>query len=471
MTERALQRQTNGLWLACLAALTLLRLILAGTLPVAPDEAYYWLWSRHLQAGYYDHPPMVAFFIRAGTLIFGHTALGVRLLGPLSAAAGSWLLWRAAEDFWPGRHAGLIAAGLFNATLLAGTGAVLITPDTPLLLFWTAALAILGRLLSGRDRRWWLGLGAAGGAALLSKYTGGLLIAAVGLWLLSSREGRRQLGSPWPWAGLALAVLIFAPNLAWNATHGWVSYIKQGSRIAAFAPARALRFLAELLLGQIGLATPLVFGLMAAGVWRMARLHSPSAQALLWITLLPAGVFLEHGMFDRVQANWPAIIYPGACIAASGLPGILLARWLKPALGLGFAMTLGVYLQSIAAVFPLPPARDPIALQLAGWERFSVMLGARHAAFVTADDYATAAELAFHASRGETVAAFGRRWRYLDLPGTQPLGGKSGVLVTRRANAACPAQLGSLTRLSPHGPVMRYRLCQVPAMPDGRLLP
>ena len=469
MISRADERQTHGFWLACLAALTLLRLVLAGTLPLAPDEAYYWLWSRHLQAGYYDHPPMVAFFIRAGTLIFGPGALGIRLLGPLSMAAGSWLLWRAAEDFWPRRHAGLVAAGLFNATLLAGA-AVLITPDTPLLLSWTAALAILGRLVSGGDRRWWLGLGAAAGFALFSKYTGALLIAAVGLWLLTSPEGRRELRSPWPWAGLALALLIFAPNLAWNATHDWVSYIKQGSRIAAFEPARASRFLAELLLGQIGLATPLVFGLMAAGVWRLAGLRSPPARLLLWMTLLPTGIFLEHGMFDRVQANWPAILYPGACVAAGRLPEIVLARWLKPALGLGFAVTLMVYLQCVTAVFPLPPARDPIALQLAGWDRFSAALSAEHAAFVTADDYATAAELAFHAPRGEAVAAFGARWRYLNLPGTRALAGKSGILVTRREDVACPDQLGSLTRFSPRGPVMRYRLCRIAAMPDGSLL-
>ena len=57
----------TGLGLVALAVLTLLRLALAARLPLAPDEAYYFLWSRHLQAGYFDHPPMVALWIRAGT--------------------------------------------------------------------------------------------------------------------------------------------------------------------------------------------------------------------------------------------------------------------------------------------------------------------------------------------------------------------------------------------------------------------
>ena len=79
-------------WLAALAALTALRLVVAAVTPLAPDEAYYWVWSRDLQGGYLDHPPMVALFIRAGTLMVGENVLGVRLMGPLSLALGSVLL-------------------------------------------------------------------------------------------------------------------------------------------------------------------------------------------------------------------------------------------------------------------------------------------------------------------------------------------------------------------------------------------
>ncbi len=470
MIETASPRETHGIWLLTLLALTGLRLILAGTIPLAPDEAYYWLWSQHLQAGYYDHPPMVALFIRAGTLLAGSTSFGIRLSGPLSAAAGSYFLWRSAEDFCPRRHAGLIAAGLFNATLIAGAGAILITPDTPLLLFWSAALAATGRLWASRDPRWWLAIGAAAGCALLSKYTGVLLIAALGLWLASSGEGRRQLKTPWPWTGLALALAIFAPNLAWNQAHHWVSYLKQGGRVAQFDPARAAQFLGELILGQIGLATPIIFGLFTCAIWRLCHARNTVAQLLLWLTLLPAAVFLEHAFFDRVQANWPAIIAPGACIAAACLPAATVSRWLKPALALGFGTTMLVYAQSAIALFPLPPARDPTALQLAGWSAFATQLAVTQAPFVTADDYATTAELAFHAPQGVVVAGFDPRWQYLTFPPSAALAGKSGILVTRRANSACPILLGTLTRRSSHGPVMTYRLCSFTATSHGSLL-
>ena len=137
-----------------LAALTVVRLLVAGFAPLSADEAYYWVWSRALAPGYLDHPPMVALWIRAGTELAGQGAYGIRLLGPFAAALGSVLLARAAEDLFPGRRLGVPAAVLLNSTLLLGAGAVTMTPDTPLLLFWTAALWALARLhATGRPKR------------------------------------------------------------------------------------------------------------------------------------------------------------------------------------------------------------------------------------------------------------------------------------------------------------------------------
>ncbi|HTQ70305.1 MAG TPA: glycosyltransferase family 39 protein, partial [Acidocella sp.] len=167
-----------NLALAALLALTALRLALAASLPLVPDEAYYFLWSTHLQPGYFDHPPMVALWIRAGTMLLGPSPLGARLLGPLSTLAGSLLAWDAAERLFPGRRAGITAAACLNATLMFGAGAVLMTPDTPLLFFWTAGLWAMARLIQSGNPRWWLAVGLAAGLALLSKYTGLLFILA-----------------------------------------------------------------------------------------------------------------------------------------------------------------------------------------------------------------------------------------------------------------------------------------------------
>ena len=122
---------------------------MAALLPLSPDEAYYWVWSRALAPGYADHPPMVALWIRAGTWVAGDCALGVRLLGPLSAALGSALLWDTAERLLPARNAGIWAVLLLNSMLLAGAGAIIVTPDSPLLFFWTCALWAMARLIAG----------------------------------------------------------------------------------------------------------------------------------------------------------------------------------------------------------------------------------------------------------------------------------------------------------------------------------
>ncbi len=305
-------------FLLALLALTAIRLWIAAQTPLSPDEAYYWVWSRALAPGYLDHPPMVALFVRLGTILAGPSVLGVRLLAPVSALIGSLLLASAAEDLFPGRRAGAWAAILLNATLLMAAGAVTMTPDTPLLLFWTATLWALARFVVTDKGGWWLLAGLFAGLALDSKYTGLLLFVGAGLWLIAVPALRAWLWR-WPvWVGTGLGFLLFAPVLAWNAGHGFASFAKQGGRSAVWHP--GLRFLGELLAGQIGLATPLVFALAVAGVVAAARRfwreRAPGDGLLLAVGALPALVFLEHAIGDRVQANWPAICYPAALIAA-----------------------------------------------------------------------------------------------------------------------------------------------------------
>ncbi len=457
----------NAWALAALAILTLLRLVLAARLPLAPDEAYYVLWSRHLQAGYFDHPPMVAFWIRAGTLLLGNTPLGIRLGGPLAGAVGSLLVWRAGEDFWPGRQAGLVAAALLNATLMVGVGAIVMTPDTPLFFFWTAGVAALGRLAITGRRRWWLAVGAAAGAALLSKYTGLLFIAGIGAWLLATIQGRAALTTLWPWAGAATALLIFLPNLLWNADHGWVSLLKQGSRTAGFEPARAAQYFAELCAGQIGLATPIIFILIIFGVWRLGPAHP-----LLWLTVIPGLVFLEHVVSGRVQANWPAVLYPSGCLAAAASPLPRLRRWFGPALGLGLTLTALTYDQALGAPFPLPPRTDPTALQFAGWGQLAAdaqnAAARQHAAFITSDEYATAAEIALRRG-GVDIIGYDRRWSYFGFLPARP--GAVGVLVTRRRDTACPEQLGEIFRDRRGAIIATFKICRFVAPSGSVILP
>ncbi|HEY4173251.1 MAG TPA: glycosyltransferase family 39 protein, partial [Rhodopila sp.] len=251
---------------AALAVVTLIRLAVAATAPLAPDETYYWVWSHALAFGYLDHPPMVALWIRAGTILAGQNAFGLRLLGPLAAAAASLLLFDAARVLFPRTNAAIVAVMLLNASLLLGVGTVIMTPDSPLLFFWTATLWAVARIVAGGPGVWWLLAGMFGGAALDSKYTALLLWIGVGLWALLVPVGRSWLCRWQPWAACAIGFVMFAPVLLWNAAHGWVGFVKQGGRVEDWRPARAAGFLAELVGGQIGLATPLVWVLCMIGL-------------------------------------------------------------------------------------------------------------------------------------------------------------------------------------------------------------
>jgi len=463
----------HALWLAALAALTLVRLVAAAIAPLAPDEAYYWIYSRALAPGYLDAPPMVALWIRAGTHLAGQGALGVRLLGPLAGAVGTLLLYDAANRLSPARGAGLAAALFLNATLLFGSGTVIMTPDTPLLFFWTACLWALARLLRSNHPAWWLAIGLFAGLALASKYTAVLLWLGIGLWLLAAPSQRRWWRSPALWAGSLLGAAMFLPVVLWNAHHHWASFLRQGGRVEDWHPARAAQFLAELIGSQFGLATPILFVLLVAGAaWavRRARRERDPAAVLLCALILPGAVlFLQHALGDRVQGNWPAILYPAASIAAAGLDTQRWIRWRKPAVALGFAITLLVYLQAATFALPLPARADPVARQLAGWPELArsvdAIRRAQGAACIASDEYGTAAELARALPPDVVALAVGRRWRLFSLP--PPPGNEGSCILVRRPGGSPPAgwrvadPLGGVSRISGTSTVQRFALWRV----------
>jgi hypothetical protein len=444
---------------AALAVVTVIRLVVAGFAPLAPDETYYWVWSHALAPGYLDHPPMVALWIRAGTFLAGQNALGVRLLGPLAGFAASWMLYDAGRVLFPGTKAGVVAVLLLNATLLLGVGTVIMTPDSPLLFFWTATLWAMARVAAGGPGVWWLAAGVFGGLALDSKYTALLLWVGVGLWVLLVPAVRFWLRRWQPWAACAIGFLLFAPVLAWNAEHGWAGFIRQGGRVEDWHPSRTLGFLAELIGGQIGLATPLIWALCMAGLWvagwQAVQRRSPEWSLLAALSVPPVLMFLQHVSGDRVQGNWPAIIYPALVGAAGGLA--VRRSFLIGAVALGFAITGLAYVQASTGLIPLPPRFDPITMRLAGWDGLARQVGmfrdSTGAAYVAADGYALASELAWWLPSGARVAGADERWTLTTLPAVR-IAGQVGLLVRddRRADPPDPGmwkdveRIGTVTR-------------------------
>jgi len=472
--ESAIPLQALAWLLAALSGLTLTRLWVAASVPLAPDEAYYWVWSRALATGYFDHPPMVALFIRFGTWLAGDTALGVRLLGPISAALGAVMIWHTGQRLFPRLRAGLVGATMLTAMPLFGAGAIIITPDTPLLLFWTGGLWAMAQIATGASPWWWLVVGLFSGLAMASKLSALFLIVGIILWLVVA--ARHWLRRPAPYFAAVAALIVFAPVVWWNANHGWVTFIKQGGRVLDWHPVRAGQFLLELVGGQLALATPILLVLFVAGVSYALRQARHAGDAKFWL-LASVGIvtgiaMVQHAFGDRVQPNWPAIFYPAAAIAAAALPGSAWGKWRVAGIVVGFAATAIIYLQAIDAPFSLLVAREPVTRQLGGWQNLAVEIDvarlASGASFIAIDNYGVAAELAMAMPPDVEVVAFAPRWLHFDLPAAR-LAGRKGLLIVN--NGGLPsgrlwknvAMIGNSTRRSGDALIAAYPLYRVTA--------
>lgn len=350
--------------------------------PLTEDEAYYRLWARVLQFGYLDHPPMVAWWIRAGTAAVGDTGLGVRLVSGLAAGATSLLIAGLAEDLGADPPLARRAALWWNATLLVAPGGALAIPDAPATLFWVLTLRLAVRAEKTRSTGAWALAGLAAGLACLSKYSALFLGPGLLLWLAASPDGRRRLRTPGPWVALGAAVIAFSPNILWNASHGWMTFAKQFSRVGAGRP--TFRFLPELLLGQALLLNPVITGfILAPGGARPAKLAP--ARRFLRATSLPFLAYLAiHSLHDRVQAHWPAPVYPalatlGAMAAARARAGGIAARFAAAAAPLGLSLGGLVLLHLALPASDIRGLRDPAAM-VRGWPGFAHAVDAEAAA-------------------------------------------------------------------------------------------
>jgi 4-amino-4-deoxy-L-arabinose transferase-like glycosyltransferase len=434
--ELRLVRNTAVTILALVAA----RLVAAAWTPLTFDEAYYWMWSKHLAGGYYDHPPGVAVVIRLGTMIAGDTELGVRLVSILLALPMSWAVYRAATILFGGVRVAATATMLLNVTLMAAVGTLIVTPDAPLLVAASFVLFFLSKVLQTGRGAWWLAVGAAVGAALLSKYTALFFGPAILIWLLIVPKLRRWLVSPWPYLGGLVALAIFSPVILWNADHHWVSFIKQigRARIEDFRPA----FIGELIPTQIVFATPLVFILGAMGLYALLKPQSGASaartliNATFWTIVM---YFIWHSLHARVEANWFAPVYPAFAIAAAVAANLtewdprrqrlvdLCLRWAAPT---GIVMFALLIVQANTGVLSGYRRDATVRSVGVGWRELAREIEAVRArvgaACVLAPDYGTTGWLAFYLPRGSCVAQQNQRIRWVNMPEPDPalLGGK-----------------------------------------------
>src|ERR1700675_4704936 len=305
---------------ALIAALTALRVIYAGVIDLRTDEAYYWTWSKENVASFLDHPPMIAWFIRFGTAIFGDTNLGGRFAGIVAMLVTQLLLAdivrRVTHDFL----SVVIAVLMPEAALYYGLLMAKVSPDVALIPFAVAMVWALVRLHESGDGRWWLAGGVFAGLALLSKFTAVMLVPAVAAFMLVPDWRRRWLLSPYPWLAALIAVVVFLPVLVWNAEHDWASFRFQFVRATA-THELSLRTVGDFVGLQFGLVgfvlLPVVLSGAALTAWRGYRRGNAVAILLSTCVIVPFGYFLWKSLTLRVGDPWPMFMWPIGFAAAA----------------------------------------------------------------------------------------------------------------------------------------------------------
>ncbi|HWE99078.1 MAG TPA: glycosyltransferase family 39 protein [Caulobacteraceae bacterium] len=454
------ERRWGRAVVALVLALLAVRLAIAASLHLTEDEAYYRLWSQAPAFGYFDHPPMIAWWIWAGRHLAGDTSLGVRLLPALGCAIVSALVWDLALQLGADRRTAARGVLWYNATLLAAAGGFLAVPDAPASVFWTACLCALARAWRGGKLRWWAAAGVAAGLASLSKYSSLFLGPGVLLWLASSRGGRARLAGPGPWTALALAIAVFTPNVAWNATHDWLTFAKQFGRIAPhrFAPAR----LAELIGEQILLLNPLIAAFLVRGLAR-GEIWSRERR-LIAASCAPFAAYLVlHALHDRVQAHWPAPLYSGAALLAawSAVDAQGVWRHLRAAVpwaGFGLAASALAWVVAAglgAAPLGLDPAR-PVRDWSGFARRLTAVSSAGGAAWTGTTSYGLAAQLLDEAPLRSRVVQVAERDRWANLATPRPdIGRSAGLIVDLPRRVRLDLLEACFTSVQPLGMIAR----------------
>jgi 4-amino-4-deoxy-L-arabinose transferase-like glycosyltransferase/membrane-associated phospholipid phosphatase len=398
------------------AALLLIRLayLAAGKIELSEDEAYQWLWSKHLALSYYSKPPLIACMQFLGTHLWGDNEFGVRFFSPVLAAIMSLLVLRlmAREA---GARTAFILLVIMGATPLLSLGSIVMTVDPLSVLFWTAALLVGWRAASptGTTRQWmwaglWMGLG------FLSKYTNLFQFVCWAVFFLLWPPARRHLRRPGPWLAVLIVVVCSLPVLIWNSQHHWITVAHVASD-GQLGQKTSRNYTLEFLLSEAGVLNPVFFaGALWAAIafWRGGRrdpwqLYLFSMGAPLFI------LYLALSFHARIELNWiaPAVV-PMFCLMSV----YWAARWkpcgavLKPLLSFGigagiFAVVMAHDTQLLNKILHRRlPARLDLLHRVHGWKETARIVGQARSqveaqgkpVFIICEHYGMTSQISFY---------------------------------------------------------------------------
>ncbi|MGE0257770.1 MAG: ArnT family glycosyltransferase [Alphaproteobacteria bacterium] len=390
------------LTLAAIATVTAARLVWLAVQPadLYPDEAQYWFWAQHPAFGYYSKPPLIAWLIALTTAAFGDSEFAIRLSAPLLHAVAAGIVYAIGARLYD-RRIGFWSALAYLTAPGTSLSSYIVSTDAALLPCWAAALYAFIRARDSDRSGWWIGVGIAAGIGLLAKYAMVYwLISAFGFVLLIPDERRHFR----PLLGAAgIAALLYLPNLWWNWSNGFVSYLhlRDNADISRglVHPEAFLEFFGS----QFAVAGPLLFAALLGILVRPRLLREPRARLLAAFTLPSLAMMLCLSWLSRAQPNWAAPAYVSAIVL---IVGCALAQGWRRWVGIAVAVNIAIAVAAFGATEALAgaglrvPARyDPLH-RMRGWQELgdevSRLLAAHPGLTLLADDRELLAALIYY---------------------------------------------------------------------------
>lgn len=372
-----------------LGALTAARAVYLTVHPfdLHPDEAQYWVWAQDLAFGYYSKPPIVAWLIAATTSLCGDGEACIRLSAPLLHMAAAFAVYGTGHQLY-NRRVGFWAALVYATLPGVSFSTVVLSTDVPLLFCWALALYGFVRALQHNSWRWWLLTGASVGFGMLSKYAMLFFVISAGIYLFAERRTVRATlpgTAPKLLAALALAGVIYLPNLLWNAANSYVSYAHTEDNVNLAGERFRLDTLLDFIGSQFGVFGPVLFAILLVILLRFPGWVGDRRRLLLVCFILPTlSLMIGQSFLSRANANWAAPVYvAGAVLVTAWVLGAARAGdWRGRALWL-----TGSVLAHLAAItflcvflvatygFPdaLPGKADPFK-RVRGWHELGASI-------------------------------------------------------------------------------------------------
>ena len=404
-----------GYVLIVLFMLIRLGYLASGFIELTGDEAYQWLWSKHLALSYYSKPPLIAYTQFLGTSIWGDNQFGVRFFSPvLSAGLGLVMIRFLARE---GKaRLGAALAVISTATPLAALGAILMTVDPLSVFFWALAMVSGWRAVHQEGIVDWLWTGLWMGLGFLSKYTELFQLLCWAVFFAAWPPARRHLKRPGPYLAVLVNIICAMPVLYWNAKHDWVTVTHVAGNAAAYDPWHpTTRYFLEFTASEAGILNPVYF---VGAIWASIALwkEKPLNSLQVYLFSMGAPLFLCYWLFtfhSRVFPNWiaPSVV-PLFCLMVVWWGSYWpkehrrIRPWCVGGLTVGWIAVLIFHRPDIIsrlAHFQLPINLDPTH-RAHGWKDVATVIGRERQTllsegkpvFIIADHYRLAGEISFY---------------------------------------------------------------------------